>query len=97
MDHALLIQAPSKALKLDLSQAQEHIENMRTSTPRILALIEGMEARKEKDFSPETAPLVIDALRLCARMKTGEPAKYKVELWDWKMHTSRRPLPPRPL
>jgi hypothetical protein len=54
--------------------------------PRILDLIEGMESRKEKGFriSPQTAPLVIDALRLYARMQVGEPASYKVERWDWK-------------
>ena len=33
-------------------------------------------------ISPETAPLVIEALRLYAQMKTGEPANYKVERWD---------------
>jgi hypothetical protein len=27
---------------------------------------------------------VIEALRLYARMHVGEPAKYKVERWDWK-------------
>jgi hypothetical protein len=45
-----------------------------------------MEARKEKGFgiSPETAPLVIEALRLYARMHAGEPAKYKVERWTWR-------------
>jgi hypothetical protein len=57
---------------------------MVTSVPNILDLIARMEARKQKGFgiSPETAPLVIDALRLYARMKTGQPAKYKVEKWD---------------
>ena len=45
-----------------------------------------MESRKEKGFriSPQTAPLVIEGLRLYARMNVGEPASYKVERWDWK-------------
>ena len=57
---------------------------MKASVPNLLDLIQRMEARKQRGFgiSPETAPLVIEALRLCARMKTGEPAKYKVEKWD---------------
>jgi hypothetical protein len=52
----------------------------------ILKLVEGMDARKENGFrvSPQTAPLVIEALRLYARLHVGEPAKYKVEKWDWK-------------
>jgi hypothetical protein len=59
---------------------------MLISPLHILRLIEGMEARKEKGFrvSPQTAPHVIEALRLFARMHVGEPAKYKVEKWDWK-------------
>jgi hypothetical protein len=49
-------------------------------------LIEGKDARKSKGFrtSPQTASLLIDALRLFARMHVGEPAAYKVERWDWK-------------
>jgi hypothetical protein len=72
--------------KLDLSQAREHNENMSLSLPRIVTLIEGMEARKEKGFrvSPQTAPLTIEALRLYARAPIGEPARYKVERWDWR-------------
>ena len=72
--------------KLDLSQAREHNENMSLSLPRIVTLIEGMEARKEKGFrvSPQTAPLIIEALRLYARAPVGEPAGYKVERWDWR-------------
>ena len=64
----------------------------RASTSDILNLIERIEARTEKGFgiSPETAPLVIEALRLYARMQVREPAQYKVEQWDWKMRTSRR-------
>jgi hypothetical protein len=59
---------------------------MLASAPHVLKLIEGMEARKEMGFrvSPQTAPLVVEALRLYARMQVGEPAKYKVERWDWK-------------
>jgi hypothetical protein len=59
---------------------------MLASAPHILKLIEGVEARKEKGFriSPQTAPLVIEALRLYARMHVGESATYKVERWDWK-------------
>jgi hypothetical protein len=59
---------------------------MPLSIPDLLELIGRMEARKEKGFgvSPETAPLVIEALRLYARMHVGEPAAYKVERWDWK-------------
>ncbi len=51
---------------------------------QILDLIERMEARKEKGFrvSPQTAPLIVEALRLYARMHAGEPVKYKVERWD---------------
>ena len=43
-----------------------------------------MEARKRRGFriSPETAPLVIEALRLYARVQTAAPAKYEVEKWD---------------
>jgi hypothetical protein len=39
-------------------------------TQQILDLIERMEARKEKGFrvSPQTAPLIVEALRLYARM-----------------------------
>ena len=57
---------------------------MALSLPHILKLVERMEARKEKGFgiSPGTAPLVIEALRVYARMHAGEPAKYKVERWD---------------
>src|SRR5580700_3266081 len=56
------------------------------SAPHILKLIEGMEACKDRGFrvSPQTAPLVIEAMRLYARMQVGEPANYKVERWDWK-------------
>jgi hypothetical protein len=52
----------------------------------VLRLIEGMEARREKRFrvSPQTAPLVIEALRVYASMRAGEPGKYKVERWDWR-------------
>jgi hypothetical protein len=52
----------------------------------ILTLLEGMEARKEKGFrvSSQTAPLIIEALRLYARTHVGEPASYKAERWDWK-------------
>jgi hypothetical protein len=59
---------------------------MPLSIPNILDLIGRMESRKEKGFgvSPETAPLIIEALRLYARMHAGEPATYKVERWDWK-------------
>jgi hypothetical protein len=59
---------------------------MVVSPPHLLRLAEGMEARKAKGFrvSPETAPVVIEALRLSARMHAGEPAAYKVEKWDWR-------------
>ena len=59
---------------------------MLNSPLHILKLVERMEARKEKGFgvSAQTAPLVIEALRLYARMHAGEPAKYKVERWDGK-------------
>jgi hypothetical protein len=59
---------------------------MPVSIPNILDLIGRMESRKEKGFgvSPETAPLIIEALRVYARLKAGEPAKYKVERWDWR-------------
>jgi hypothetical protein len=59
---------------------------MHVSPLHILDLIKRMEARKEKGFgvSAQTAPLVIEALRLYARMHAGEPAKYKVERWDGK-------------
>jgi hypothetical protein len=45
----------------------------------LLRLVEGREARKNKGFriSPQTAPPVIEALRLCPRMHVGEPASYK--------------------
>jgi hypothetical protein len=57
---------------------------MPLSVPNVLALVERMEARKEKGFgvSSQTAPLIIEALRVYARMHAGEPAKYKVERWD---------------
>ena len=62
---------------------------MRTCLPRchiFLGSSSVLESRKEKGFriSPQTAPLVIEALRLFARMHVGEPASYKVERWDWK-------------
>ena len=52
--------------------------------PNVLALVERMEVRKEKGFgvSPQTAPLIIEALRVYARLHVGEPAEYKVERWD---------------
>src|ERR1700722_520149 len=52
--------------------------------PNVLALVERMEVRKEKGLgvSPQTAPLIIEALPLHARIHVGEPAKYKVERWD---------------
>jgi hypothetical protein len=58
----------------------------RASASNILNPIERFEAQKERCFgiSPETAPLVIEALRVYARMHAGEPAKYKVERWDRK-------------
>ena len=45
-----------------------------------------MEARKAKGFrvSPATAGLVIEALRLYARMHVPEGASHKVEKWDRK-------------
>jgi hypothetical protein len=54
--------------------------------PHVLDLIARMELRKQNGFriSPQTAPLIIDALQLYARMHVGEPAAYKVERWDWK-------------
>jgi len=53
------------------------------SPTHILKLVEGMESRSEKGFrvSPETAVLVIDALRHYAR-DIGASAAYKVEKWD---------------
>ena len=57
---------------------------MSRSVPNLTDLIGRMEACKQRGFgiSPETAPLLIGAIRLYARMKTGEAAKYKVECWD---------------
>jgi hypothetical protein len=48
-------------------------------------LIEGMQAGASTGFrvSPQTAPIVIEALRLHARMHVGEPASYKVERWNF--------------
>ena len=56
------------------------------SPNQIIDLVERMDARKEKGFgvSAQTAPLIIQALRVYARMHAGEPAKYKVERWDEK-------------
>ena len=53
---------------------------------RLSKIIEGMESRVTKGFrvSPQTAPLVIEALRLYARMQAGEPATFRVEKWDWR-------------
>jgi hypothetical protein len=31
-----------------------------------------------------TAPLVVEALRLYARMHAIEPANFRVEKWDWR-------------
>jgi hypothetical protein len=64
----------------------EQNENMTFLPAHVLRLIEGMEARREKGFrvTPQTAPLVIEALRVYANMHAGEPAKYKVERWDWR-------------
>ena len=52
----------------------------------LLKLIEGMEARISKGFRvcPETAPLMVEALRLYARMHAIEPANFRVEKWDWR-------------
>jgi hypothetical protein len=57
---------------------------MSRSVPNLIDLIGRMEMRKQRGFgiSAETAPLVIETLRLYAQMKTGEPANYKVERWD---------------
>ncbi len=44
----------------------------------------GDRKRVARPFSTATAQLVIEALRLYARMHVGEPANYKVERWDWK-------------
>ena len=59
---------------------------MAASPLHLIKLIEGMEARVSKGFrvSPQTAPLVVEALRLYARMQAGEPATFKVEKWDWR-------------
>jgi hypothetical protein len=59
---------------------------MIASIAHILKLVEGMQARKAKGFrvSPTTAELVIEALRLYARMQVPEGESYKVERWDWK-------------
>ena len=52
----------------------------------LLKLIEGMEAGISKGFQvcPETAPLMVEALRLYARMHAIEPANFRVEKWDWR-------------
>jgi hypothetical protein len=57
---------------------------MSRSVPNLIDLIGRMEARKQRGFgiSPETAPLVIEALRLYAGRQVGGPANYKVERWD---------------
>jgi hypothetical protein len=57
---------------------------MSRSVPDLIDLIGRMEMRKQRGFgiSPETAPLVIEALRHYAGKQAGEPAKYKVERWD---------------
>jgi hypothetical protein len=69
---------------LDAFTAREQNQNMLLSIPDIVDLVGRMEARKHRGFgvSPETAPLVIEALRLYVRMHAGEPAKYKMERWD---------------
>ena len=53
---------------------------------QLLKLIEGMEAHASKGFrvSPQTAPTIVEALRLYARMHAIEPANFKVEKWDWR-------------
>jgi hypothetical protein len=53
---------------------------------QLLKLIEGMESRVMRGFrvSPQTAPIVVEALRLYARMHAIEPANFKVEKWDWR-------------
>lgn len=50
----------------------------REQRPAADQLAEGVEARKDKGFrvSSQTAPLVIEALKLCALHACGEPAKY---------------------
>jgi hypothetical protein len=57
---------------------------MPRSVPNLIDLIGRMEMRKQRGFgiSPETAPLVIEALRHYAQTRAGEPANYKVERWD---------------
>jgi hypothetical protein len=53
---------------------------------QLVKLIEGMQARVRTGFrvSPQTAPLIVEALRLYARMQAIEPANFKVEKWDWR-------------
>jgi hypothetical protein len=34
--------------------------------------------------SPQTAPVIVEALRLFARMQAIEPANFTVEKWDWR-------------
>ena len=53
---------------------------------QLLKLIEGMESRVTRGFrvSPQTALIVVEALRLYARMHAIEPANFKVEKWDWR-------------
>jgi hypothetical protein len=51
-----------------------------------------MEARKEQEFgvSAETAPLIIEALRIYARMHAGEPAKYSYAKCQFGLQPSIR-------
>ena len=53
---------------------------------QLVKLIEGREARVARGFrvSPQTALVIVEALRLYARMHAVEPANFKVEKWDWR-------------
>jgi len=59
---------------------------MLSSAEQIMALAARMQARLEHGFrvSPETAPLVIAALRHYAAAQAPERASFKIEKWDWR-------------
>jgi hypothetical protein len=76
----------TRAVNLTPARFSEQNENMLASPERLVKLIEGMESRVSTGFrvSADTAPVIVEALRLYARMHAIEHANFRVEKWDWR-------------
>jgi hypothetical protein len=79
-------------LILDCPHVREQNENILISPERLIKLIEGMESRASTGFrvSSDTAPVIVEALRLYARMHAIEPANFRVENGTGRTSTARR-------